>query len=346
MNAEKNDAAIRTEREWVRVLAKYRDPVLARSITEIVVTLVPLFALWGIGIWLSTVLPILALPVAAVAGLFLVRAFILQHDCGHGALLPNRKVQDMLGRMMGVLTVTPYAVWRQTHAVHHSAAGHLDKRGMGDVTTLTTEEYRARGFWGRLGYRAYRHPLFLFGMAPALLFLFQNRVPLGLMNERRYWQSAMGTNLAILGLLAVFWLIGGWAAILLVWLPSVVVGATVGVWLFYIQHQFEETCWDEGTDWDLHHAALHGSSHYIMPGWMAWMVGYIGIHHVHHLYSRIPFYRLPEVLRDFPALGEAQQLTIGESFACARRHLWDVKTRRLLTFREYAAMLRNEMAVA
>ncbi len=346
MNAEKTEAVIRTEREWVRVLAKYRDPVLSRSITEIAVTLGPLLALWGVGIWLSVVMPVLALPVAAVAGLFLVRAFILQHDCGHGSLLPNRKAQDMLGRMMGVLTVTPYSVWRQTHAVHHSAAGHLDKRGMGDVTTLTVEEYRARGFWGRLGYRAYRHPLFLFGLAPALLFLFQNRIPLGLMNERRYWISAMGTNLAILGLLAVFWLIGGWAAILLVWVPSVVVGATVGVWLFYIQHQFEETCWDHSDDWDLHHAALHGSSHYIMPGWMAWMVGYIGIHHVHHLYSRIPFYRLPEVLRDHPALGEAQQLTIAESFACARRHLWDVKTRRLLTFREYAAMLRKEMAVA
>jgi omega-6 fatty acid desaturase (delta-12 desaturase) len=282
--------------------------------------------------------------VSALAGLFLVRTFILQHDCGHGSFLSSRKSQDYLGRVLGILTVTPYAVWRQCHSIHHSAAGHLDKRGLGDVMTLTVEEYRARSLWGRLSYRVYRHPLFLFGLAPAFLFVLMNRIPFGLARERRYWVSAMGTNLGIAALLAVFYLVGGWAALAFAWLPAVMVGATLGVWLFYIQHQFEETCWDGSQDWDLHHAALHGSSHYVMPAWLSWQFGYIGIHHVHHLYSRIPFYRLPEVLKDQPLLSNAQRLTIMESLHCARRHLWDSKTRRLLTFGEYAGLRRAERA--
>ena len=229
--------------------------------------------------------------------------------------------------------MTPYNVWRRTHSMHHSASGNLDKRGMGDVHTLTVAEYRALPRLGRFQYRLYRHPLVLFGLGPSYLFLLQNRLPLGLTDRFTYWASAMGTNLSIAVIVAVLAYFGGWQAIVLIYLPTVLVAASAGVWLFYVQHQFEETHWDEEPDWQLHDAALHGSSHYDLPPVLRWMSGNIGVHHVHHLYSRIPFYRLTEVLRDHPELATAQRLTIRESLACVKLHLWDEQHRKLMSFK-------------
>jgi omega-6 fatty acid desaturase (delta-12 desaturase) len=266
---------------------------------------------------------------------FLVRIFVIQHDCGHGAFLSNRTAQDWTGRILGVLTLTPYAVWRRTHSIHHAHHGDLDARGIGDVLTLTIEEYQARGRFGRLMYRLYRNPVVLVVLGASYLFLLQNRLPFGLMKSGwRYWISAMGTNAVIgiaLGLLV--WL-GGLLPLLLIFLPTSVIAATIGVWLFYVQHQFEKTHWSKGEDWQLHEAALEGSSHYILPQPLRWFSGNIGIHHVHHLYSRIPFYRLPEVIRDHRALAEAQHLTIRESLASVRLHLWDTVEGKLMSFRE------------
>jgi omega-6 fatty acid desaturase (delta-12 desaturase) len=185
-----------------------------------------------------------------------------------------------------------------------------------------------------LAYRLYRHPVVLFGIGPGYVFFLHNRVPVGLMAQARYWFSAMYTNAAILAVLGVIGYFGGWLPILLIFVPSTFGAAMAGMWLFYVQHQFEATQWDKGTDWDLHDAALHGSSHYVMPGWLQWITGNIGIHHVHHLYSRVPFYRLPEVLRDHAALSPMHRMTIRESLANARLHLWDEGSRRLLSFRE------------
>lgn len=320
---------------WVRVLAKYRDPNHLRSIFELGVTLTAFLALWAIAWALLTIHPLLALPPALLNGFFIVRLFIIQHDCGHGAFFNNRKANDWLGRVLAVLTLTPYDIWRRSHAMHHSASGNLDQRGMGDVTTLTVAEYRALGWLRRLQYKAYRHPLVLFGLGPAWLFLLANRYELGPKGDRpKMLLSAHLTNLGIAATLVAVYLTGGWQPLVFVFLPTAVLGATLGVWLFYVQHQFEETHWEEEEDWQLHHAALHGSSHYVMPSVLQWLTGNIGIHHVHHLYSRIPFYRLTEVLRDHAELAEAQRLTIAESIATARLQLWDEAEKRLLSFRE------------
>ncbi len=320
-------------RRWVQVLARYREPRTGRSLFELGVTLVPFLLIWALAWWMLSVSIWLALGLAVLNAGFLVRLFAIQHDCGHGAFFRNRTLSDWVGRALGVLTLTPYDVWRRTHSEHHASAGNLDKRGMGDVTTLTVEEYRALTPFGRFRYRLYRNPFVLFLLGPGYLFLLQNRVPVGLTRAgARYWTSAMATNAAIAAALALIIWFGGLMPVLMVFLPTSILAGAAGVWLFYIQHQFEEAYWDKDTDWDLHDAALHGSSHYDLPAVLRWMTANIGIHHVHHLYSRIPFYRLTEVLRDHRELAVVQRMTLRESFACARLHLWDARERRLLSF--------------
>ena len=322
-------------RQWVLKLARYREPSTWRSVFELAVTLVPFVFLWGLAWVAMDVSPWLSLGIAILNGGFLVRIFIIQHDCGHASYFHNRTLQDWVGRVLGVLTLTPYDVWRRTHATHHSHHGNLDQRGIGDVLTLTVEEYRARGFWRRLGYRLYRHPVVLFLLGPSFLFILQNRLPFGLMRSGwRYWISAMGTNAFIAIVVGLIIWLGGLMPLLLIYIPTSVIGATIGVWLFYVQHQFEETHWEKGEDWQIHDAALEGSSHYVLPAPLQWITGNIGVHHVHHLYSRIPFYRLTEVLRDHRMLAEAQRLSIRESLACVKLNLWDEKARRLISFRD------------
>ena len=326
-------ATVRDARAWTQILARYRQPSTGRSLVEIAITVVPLAALWvlawatlDIGYWL-------ALPLAIGAAGFLVRLFAIQHDCSHGAFFRHRLANDWIGRVAGVLTFTPYGVWRHAHATHHATTGNLDRRGIGDVETLTVDEYRARSFWGRLRYRLYRHPLVMFGIGPAYLFILQHRLPVGLRGWRP-WASSMTTNLVIALLVALMiWLIG-LKAFLLVHLPSLVLAASVGVWMFYVQHQFEQTSWASDRDWNLHDAALHGSSHYDLPAFLHWFTGNIGVHHVHHLNSRIPYYRLPRVLRDHPELRHVGRLTLLDSFRCVRLVLWDETQRRLVSFRE------------
>jgi len=320
-------------RQWLAVLARYRDPSLGRSVFELAATLLPFLMIWALAWWLLAYAPVASFGLALLNGIFLVRLFIIQHDCGHGAFLKQRRVQNWIGRSLGVLTLTPYAVWQRTHAIHHASHGNLDARGIGDVTTLTVAEYQARGRFGRWLYRLYRNPVVLFVLGPAYLFLLQNRLPIGLMRAGwGYWVSAMGTNAMIALVLAALLWAGGWEAVLLIYLPCAISAATIGVWLFYVQHQFEQTHWSRGEDWQLHHAALEGSSHYVLPQPLRWLTGNIGIHHVHHLYSRIPFYRLPEVLRHHATLAKAQRLTIAESFATVRLHLWDEARGKLVSF--------------
>jgi len=328
-------AQVRKAKEWVQILARYREPSTKRSVMELIYTLVPFALLWGLA-WASlSVSYWLAFAIAALNGLFLVRIFIIQHDCGHASYFNNRKVQDWVGRCLGVLTLTPYDVWRRTHSIHHSHHGDLDHRGIGDVMTLTVEEYRARSRFGRFMYRLYRHPLVLFVLGPSYIFILQNRLPVGLMASGwRYWISAMGTNAVLAILLGLMIWLGGFMPLLLIYLPTSVMAATVGIWLFYVQHQFEETHWAKEDDWQLHEAALEGSSHYVLPQPLRWLSGNIGIHHVHHLYSRIPFYRLPEVLRDHAELAEAQRLTIRESLKSVKLNLWDEKLQKLMSFAE------------
>ncbi|UWQ55471.1 fatty acid desaturase [Leisingera caerulea] len=325
-------AAARTARDWVKILAQYREPDHLRSAFELAVTVVPFLLLWALAWWSLSVSYWLTLVLSVCIAAFLLRLFTIQHDCGHGSFFTNRHLSDWVGRVIGVLTLTPYDVWRRTHSIHHSTHGNLGKRGMGDIHTMTVAEYRAASRWERLVYRLYRHPVTLFGIGPGYLFFLQNRIPYGLTGQARYWISAMGTNAAILAALGLIWYFGGLMPLLLIFLPATLIAATAGLWLFYVQHQFETTQWTQDEDWQLHDAALHGSSHYVLPPVLQWLSANIGIHHVHHLYSRIPFYRLTEVLRDHAELAEGNRMTIRESLANARLHLWDEDSCRLLSF--------------
>ncbi|MGB3391466.1 MAG: fatty acid desaturase, partial [Pseudaminobacter sp.] len=238
------------------------------------------------------------------------------------------------------LTLTPYDYWRRTHAVHHATAGDLDRRGIGDVKTLTVREYQALPWHGRLHYRLYRHPVVMFGLGPAWLFICQYRLPFGLMRAGvQPWASTIATNLGIaLPVAGLIWTLG-FGPFLMVQLPITLMAATAGVWLFYVQHQFEETHWSQGESWNFQSAALHGSSHYELPSILRWFTGNIGIHHVHHLASRIPFYRLPQVLRDHPELRSMGRITLLESLSCVGLALWDEQAKRLVSFREAQAAI-------
>jgi omega-6 fatty acid desaturase (delta-12 desaturase) len=333
---------------WPVVLAPYREPSLVQSLVELTVTLGPFLGLWvamwlalTVGYWLSL---LLAIPTAA----FLVRLFMIQHDCSHDAFFRNRSANTWAGRMIGVLTLTPFGAWRRSHGLHHASSGNLDQRGIGDITTLTVEEYRARPLWGRMTYRAYRHPLVMFGIGPAYLFLLQHRLPMGLMRGHGVspWVSAMGTNLAIvLVALAAAWAVGP-ATFLMLHLPVAVLAGSAGVWLFYVQHQFENTSWERAADWTHAEAALHGSSHYVLPPVLRWFSANIGAHHVHHLSSRIPFYRLPEVLRDHPELNGLGRLTLTQSLGCVKLVLWSEAERRLVSFASLAGVAHHPQAPA
>ena len=326
-------------RVLLRELSEYATPIVGRSLLELAMTAVPflmiVFLMWTVfasGYWL-------ALLLAVPAGGLLVRLFMIQHDCGHGSFFHRRATNDWVGRAISVLTLTPYDYWRRTHALHHARNGNLDQRGIGDIDTLTVREFTALGWRGRLFYRLYRHPIVMFGLGPAWIFLVQHRVPVGFMRgcNWRPWLSAMATNVAIMAsAAAIIWHIG-LVAFLLIHLPIVLVAATLGIWLFYVQHQFEEAQWDSEGNWSFHEAALHGSSHYDLPAVLRWLTANIGVHHVHHLSSRIPCYRLPEVLRDRPELREVGRLTLWQSFKNVSLALWDENERRLVSFRQARA---------
>ena len=328
--------------ELLSRLRRYRTASAARGLRELAVTALPLALFWalawltvGRGWWWGVAF---TLPAAA----FLVRLFMIQHDCGHGAFFPHKGLNDWVGRTIGAFTLTPYDHWRSQHARHHATSGDLDRRGAGDVETLTVAEYLALPRAKRLTYRFFRHPAVMFGLGPAYVFLLRNRLPVGEMRDGwRPWASAMATNLAIAAMATVLILVGGWRPFLAIQLPISLVAGAIGVWLFYIQHQFEGVVWTRSARWTLAQAALHGSSHYHLPGLAGWLTGNIGVHHVHHLSSRIPFYRLREVLRDLPEL-DAGRLTLAQSLRGTGLALWDEPGRRLISFRE----LRTRMATA
>jgi omega-6 fatty acid desaturase (delta-12 desaturase) len=340
LNEQQSPAETGEARRWSHALLDYRNPSHWRSAIELVISFGPLAVLWvlmwlsySFGHWWLTLL--LAPPAAG----FLVRLFMIQHDCGHGAFFRHRLINDWTGRVLGVLTLTPYDFWRRSHAIHHATSGSLDRRGIGDIDTLTVREFLALSRWGRLRYRLYRHPAVMFGVGPAYLFILRHRLPVGFMRGGwTPWLSTMATNAAAGTIVAVLiWLIGV-GPFLLVHLPIMLLAATMGVWLFYVQHQFEHTVWAGNESWDRHEAALHGSSHYVLPGILRWFTANIGIHHVHHLCSRVPYYRLPRILRDHPELGEIGRLTLWESIKCVRLVLWDENSKKLISFRELRRM--------
>ena len=322
---------------WRRILAPYSQPDRKRAAIQLLTTALPLLAfagvmLWGLaqGIWL---LLVLALP----ASFFVVRSFMIQHDCGHGSFFRSAWTNDALGCVLGVLTLMPYGAWRRDHAVHHATSGHLGRRGMGDVTTLTVAEYRARSAWQRLLYRLYRHPAVLFGIGPAYVLLVRYRFPFGnRLGDPRAWLSILGTNAAAAAAAAVLAIFIGPIELLAGWGTVMLLASAIGVWFFYVQHQFEDTYWRQAADWDFHAAAVEGSSFYDLPGLLNWLTASIGFHHIHHLASKIPNYRLRTCFRENPELRRAKRLTLWTSLKSVRLALWDEEQRKLVSFREAA----------
>ena len=335
MESASTPPATPTGPAWPKILSAYAKPHRGRSAVELTITAIPFACLWALtwaavhyGYWIGL---LLIIPAAG----FLLRLFMIQHDCGHRSFFAHKQSDDWTGRVIGVLTLTPYDYWRRAHAEHHASAGNLDRRGIGDINTLTIAEYRALSRWGRLGYRLYRHPIVMFGIGPVYLFLLKQRLPFGMMRlGAEPWLSTMLTNAGIAivsGLL--IWSVGLWL-FLVIHLPIVVIAGAAGIWLFYVQHQFEETHWDHDPSWKFQDAALHGSSHYDLPGVLRWLTGNIGVHHVHHLSSRVPYYRLPEVLRDHPELRAVGRITMLNSLSCVKLVLWSESRRKLVSFRE------------
>jgi len=324
---------------WSARLAPYRRPDNKRAVIELAITVVPFIALWLVVLWLLHIgmvtTHIAALLALIPAGGLMVRLFIIQHDCGHGSMFSSKRANDWTGRVLGVITLTPYEYWKNLHAAHHAHSGNLDRRGMGDIDTLTVEEYLSKGFFGRLVYRLYRHPIVMFGLGPAYLFLLRHRLPIGAMKAgHKPWVSALANNLGIIVLSAIMIYLTSWSTFLLIQIPIVVLGASIGVWMFYVQHQFDETHWDRSQTWKHENAALHGSSYYDLPKPLMWITGNIGIHHVHHLSSRIPFHKLPQVVKDHPELANIGRLTLLESLRCVKLALWDERKKELISFRD------------
>jgi acyl-lipid omega-6 desaturase (Delta-12 desaturase) len=324
-------------RQLRETLAAYQRPSHRRSLLELAVTAAPLAGLWVFALlaaqagWWA-----LALFLALGAAAFLVRLFMIQHDCGHAAFFREPSANEWTGRIIGVLAATPYDYWRRTHAIHHATSGNLDRRSLGGVDTLTVAEFRALPRLKQLAYRFYRSPIVMFGLGPTYMFVLQHRLPIGLMKDRAAWLSVMGANLGLVLLIAAEIALVGLAAALVVHLAIVVAAATVGVWLFYVQHQFEDGYWARQTDWTQPEAALKGSSHLVLPPVLRWFTAEIGAHHLHHASSRVPFYRLPEVMRAHPELTASGRMTLWQSLKCARLTLWDEAAGRMVGFRAAA----------
>jgi omega-6 fatty acid desaturase (delta-12 desaturase) len=293
-----------------------------------------LFAVTWVLMYLSLDLPyVVTLLLAVPAAFLLVRLFIIQHDCGHGSFFRSARAADVVGSILGVLTMTPYHYWKRTHALHHATSGNLEKRGFGDVKTLTVSEYLSHDRWGRFKYRVYRHPLVLFGIGAVLHFFVIHRLPSIAPREwRRERRSIVLTNLALAGFIVVMSVLVGFKVFLLVHLPVALMSCSIGVWLFYVQHQFEPTYWEHDARWSFDAAALEGSSYYVLPRVLRWLTGNIGLHHIHHLNAGIPNYRLQRVLEECPELGQVRRITLWQSIRCVSLTLWDERSRTLVPF--------------
>jgi omega-6 fatty acid desaturase (delta-12 desaturase) len=318
---------------WGARLAAYRSPDVRRSVAQLTTALLLFAGAWAAMYASLRVGYALTLLLAVPTAFFLIRLFIIQHDCGHGAFFRSARAADVVGSALGVLSLTPYHYWKRTHALHHATSGNLEHRGFGDIDTLTVDEYLARSRWERFKYRLYRHPAVLLGVGAVLHFVVLHRlpgiVPSSWTRERR---SILWTDVGLAALVVIMgsWL--GYRELLLVHLPVVVLTCGVGVWLFYVQHQFEPTYWEHDADWAYDAAALQGSSYYRLPKILQWATGNIGLHHVHHLNPRIPNYRLQEALDDHPELRRVPTITLRDSLRCLRLALWDERARKLVPF--------------
>lgn len=331
-------------RAWQKIVARYAQPNLRRSLWGIITSFGPYLLLWALMYFSLRIHYALTLLLAFVTAGFMVRIFIILHDCGHGSYFKSSRANDWVGLFSGVFAFTPFFSWRHNHAKHHATAGDLDRRPSWDVpVTYTVREYLTAPRWKQLIYRVYRHPVILFGIAPALLFLVAQRIPAPGTGRREKF-SVHFTNLALLALFLVLGYFLGFGQVLAVQLPIMIIGATIGVWLFYVQHQFEDTYWERGDQWDYAQAALQGSSYYKLPKLLQWLTGNIGLHHIHHLSSRIPNYALQACHDENPELQNVSTISLLGSLKCIKLRLWDEDTQKLVGFAHLKSLRLNRPA--
>lgn len=329
--------------DWKKIVLECQKPSTPRAVWQLVNTLVPYALIWCLIYWSLSVSYWLTVPLIFLAGAFLVRIFIIFHDCGHGSFVKSKLANDILGFFTGMLTVTPYYHWRWEHAIHHANNGHLDKRGTGDIWTMTVQEYLNSSRWKRFSYRFARNPFILFVVAPIVLFAFWQRIPSSKANARErnsvYWM-----NLAVFGMAAGMSAIFGILPYLLIQLGVIAVAGSAGVWLFYVQHQFEGVYWERDENWDYVAAALQGSSFYRLPKILQWFSGNIGFHHIHHLSSRIPNYNLEKCHKAHPLFQTVKPITLIGSLKSFTFRLWDEQQRRLVGFGHLRELRRQRIS--
>lgn len=336
---EKNQA---NRKDLIQALSTYAQPDYRKALVQVSNTFVPYLGLWalmiytvvqGFSVWITLFLAVLA------AG-FLVRLFVLFHDCCHGAFFPWRTGNRLFGYVAGILTFTPFEDWQRCHVIHHANSGDLDNRGDGDVWTLTVAEYLSASWLKRIAYRIFRNPLILFSITPLVLFLVVHRFPSPGAKKRENL-SVLFTNAAIVGLILIMSLTLGFYNYLLIQFPVILVAASIGTWLFYVQHQYEDAYWARTPDWDLTRSGLEGSSYYQLPTVLQWMVANIGLHHIHHVRANIPNYNLQRCYNEVPALQSVTPLTMQKSFQSLWLNLWDEEGQKLVSFRSIKGMPRR-----
>ena len=331
MNADRSKNSATSS--WMEIVSRYNfsDPV--RSWWQVINSVGPYLLLWIAMVWSLKISYFLTLFLSVFAAGFLIRIFIIFHDCGHGSFFRSKMLSRIVGIITGLLTFTPYHKWTREHKEHHATVGNLDKRGVGDVITLTIEEFLKLPPWKRFSYRFYRHPLFLFGIAPFLLFVVQNRVPKKYMSFKEHVYHQLNNLALIVAIALIIWVIG-WKAYLLIQLPVLYIASVHGVWLFYVQHQYENVVWTRGQEWNYKNIALQGSSYFKLPKVLQWFTGNIGFHHIHHLSPRIPNYKLPLCFKENTIFQDVKPVTFFSSLRSLKLRLWDEKRRKLVGFRD------------
>lgn len=324
-----------TPAQWNALIADYKGADDARSTRQLVVSALGFFGLWALMYFSLRVHYGLTLLLAFPTAGFLMRLFMIQHDCGHGSFFSSRRVRDAVGFCVGILTLVPYQYWRRTHAIHHAHSGDLDFRGFGDVTTKTVSEYQAMSRGQKLYYRIYRNPLVLLGIGPTVLFVIKHRYPWDIPRDwTQAWRSVWWTNLALVSVTVFMAFTIGLTQFLMIQVPITMFAGTMGVYLFYVQHQFEDTYWHRHEDWNYYDATIHGSSHLVLPKPLQWITANIGLHHVHHLSALIPNYKLEDAHEGVPQLQQATKVRLRDSWRLLRLTLWDEENQRLIRFRD------------
>ncbi|KRE55810.1 fatty acid desaturase [Paenibacillus sp. Soil750] len=303
-------------------VAPYEKSNTRASIKQLFNTLGPLIVLWVAAYISLSISYWITLPITIIASGFVIRTFIIFHDCCHQSFFKSRRANEIIGTMTGILTLFPYQQWKNSHSIHHATSSNLEKRGIGDMWVLTVDEYAASSVWVRIAYRLYRNPFIMFGLGPIFLFLFTNRFNTkGARRKERI--STYMTNLSILALYGgLIWIIG-WQSFVLVQAPIMFVAGLMGIWLFYVQHQFEDSYFEKEDEWSYVKAAVEGSSYYKLPKLLQWITGNIGFHHVHHLSPKVPNYNLEKAHNATPPLQKATTITIGTSLKSLNFKLWD-----------------------